>query len=109
MFGHRNDSHGLIIGRTGQDAESDEMGMLDPGRFLVSCSHCDAWPMAANVKRSSWSASPHEVRFVCTRCRREETAIVSASGELTPIRRVDVPPRDVAAAWAQAQRFRGRT
>lgn len=85
------------------------MGMLDPGRFLVSCSHCDAWPMAANVKRSSWWASPHEVRFVCTRCRREETAIVSASGELTPIKRVDVPPRDVAVAWAQAQRMRGRT
>lgn len=44
--------------------------------------------MAANVKRSSWSASPHEVRFVCPRCCHEETAIVSASGELTPIRRV---------------------
>ncbi|MBR0950534.1 hypothetical protein [Bradyrhizobium canariense] len=84
------------------------MGMLDPGRFLVSCSHCAAWPMAANVKRSSWSASPNEVRFVCPRCRREETAIVSASGELTPIRRVDVTPRDVTAAWAQAQRPRGR-
>jgi hypothetical protein len=27
---------------------------------------------------------------------------------LTPIRRVDVPPRDVTAAWAQAQRPRGR-
>ena len=59
------------------------MGMLDPGRFLVSCSHCEAWPMAANVKRTSWSAQPHEVRFVCPRCRSEETAIVSASGELT--------------------------
>ncbi|MET4602315.1 Zn finger protein HypA/HybF involved in hydrogenase expression [Bradyrhizobium sp. JR4.1] len=84
------------------------MGMLDPGRFLVSCSHCAAWPMAANVKRSSLSASPNEVRFVCPRCRHEETAIISASGELTPIRRVDVPPRDVTAAWAQAQRARGR-
>jgi hypothetical protein len=85
------------------------MGMLDPGRFLVSCSQCEAWPMAANVKGSSWSASPHEVRFVCTRCRREETAIVSASGELTPIRRIDNPPHDVTAAWARAQRPRGRT
>lgn len=85
------------------------MGMLDPGRFLVSCSHCQAWPMAANVKRSNWSASPHEVRFVCPRCRREETAIISASGELTPIKRIDVPPGDVKAAWAQAQqRPRGR-
>jgi hypothetical protein len=65
--------------------------------------------MAANVKGSSWSASPHEVRFVCTRCRREETAIVSASGELTPIRRIDNPPHDVTAAWARAQRPRGRT
>jgi len=65
--------------------------------------------MAANVKRSSWSAFPREVRFVCRRCRREETAIVSASGELTPIKRIDVPPRDVAIAWAQAQRPRGRT
>lgn len=65
--------------------------------------------MAANVKRSNWSPSPHEVRFVCTRCRREETAIVSASGELTPVRRVDVPPRDVAVAWAQAQRSRVRS
>lgn len=109
MLGHRNDSLGSIIEAGGQDAESEGMGMLDPGRFLVSCSHCDAWPMAANVKRSSWTASPHEVRFVCTRCRREETAIVSASGELTPIKRVDVPPRDVAVAWAQAQRLRGRT
>ncbi|WP_265441773.1 hypothetical protein [Bradyrhizobium sp. SEMIA] len=78
------------------------MGMLDPGRFLVSCSHCDAWPMAANLKRSSWSATPHEVRFVCPRCRSEETAIVSASGELTPIKRIEVPPRDVTAAWALA-------
>ncbi|MET3994973.1 hypothetical protein QA633_25150 [Bradyrhizobium barranii] len=84
------------------------MGMLDPGRFLVSCSHCDASPMAANVKRSSWSSSPHEVRFVCPRCRCEETAIISASGELTPIRRIDAPLRDVTAAWAQAQRPRGR-
>ena len=50
--------------------------------------------MAANVKRSNWSASPHEVRFVCPRCRREETAIISASGELTPIKRIDAPPRD---------------
>lgn len=65
--------------------------------------------MAANVKRSSWSASPHEVRFVCPRCGREETAIISASGELTPIRRIDVPPRDVAVAWALAQRPRSRT
>lgn len=64
--------------------------------------------MAANVKRSSWSASPHEVRFVCTRCRREETAIVSASGELMPIKRLDAP-REVAVARAQAQRLRGRT
>lgn len=62
--------------------------------------------MAANVKRSSWSASPHEVRFVCTRCRREETAIVSASGELMQIKRLDAPPRKVAVARAQA---RGRT
>jgi len=38
-----------------------------------------------------------------------ETAIVSASGALTPIRRLDVPPRDVSKAWAQAQRPRGRT
>jgi hypothetical protein len=82
--------------------------MLDPGRFLVSCSQCDAWPMAANVKRSSWSTSPSEVRFVCPRCRREETAIISASGGLTPIRRIDIPPRDVTVAWAQAQRQRGR-
>lgn len=74
------------------------MGMLDPGRFLVSCPHCGAWPMAANLKRSSRTASPHEVRFVCPCCRRQETAIVSASGELTPIKRIDVPPRDVAAA-----------
>lgn len=65
--------------------------------------------MAANVKRSSWSASPHEVRFVCTRCRREETATVSASGELMPIKRLDAPPRKVAVARAQAQRLRGRT
>jgi hypothetical protein len=64
--------------------------------------------MAANVKRASWSASPHEVRFVCPRCRREETAIISASGELTPIKRIDVPPIEVATAWAQAQRPRGR-
>jgi Zn finger protein HypA/HybF involved in hydrogenase expression len=84
------------------------MGMLDPGRFLVSCSKCEAWPMAANVKRSSWSAQPHEVSFVCPRCSHEETAIISASGELTPIKRVDVPPRDVTAAWAQAQRPIGR-
>lgn len=92
-----------------QDAESNGMGMLDPGRFLVSCSNCEAWPMAANVKGASWPTSPHEVRFVCPRCRREETAIVSASGELTPIKRLDVPPRDVTRAWAQAQRPRGRT
>ena len=65
--------------------------------------------MAANVKRASWSVQPHEVRFVCPRCRREGTAIVSASGELTPIRRIDVPPRDVTATWAQAQRPRGRS
>ncbi|MGY3233605.1 hypothetical protein ACVWZ4_005861 [Bradyrhizobium sp. USDA 4472] len=64
--------------------------------------------MAANVKRMSWSAQPHEVLFVCPRCRREETAIISASGELTPIKRLDVPPRDVTAAWSQAQRPRGR-
>ena len=82
----------------GQDTESNGMGMLDPGRFLVSCSHCGAWPMAANVKRASWSASPHEVRFVCPRCRREETAIVSASGELMPIRRIYIPPRDFTVA-----------
>lgn len=85
------------------------MGMLDPGRFLVSCSHCEAWPMAANVKRTSWSAQPHEVRFVCPRCRREETAAISASGQLLPIKRVDIPPHEVAVAWAQAQRPRGRT
>lgn len=66
------------------------MGMLDPGRFLVACSHCEAWPMAVNVKRSGWSASPREIRFVCPRCRREEIAIVSASGELTPIPRAGV-------------------
>jgi hypothetical protein len=65
--------------------------------------------MAANVKRASWSAQPHEVRFVCPRCRREETAIVSASGQLLPIKRVDIPPHEVTAAWAQAQRPRGRT
>lgn len=65
--------------------------------------------MAANVKRSNWSASPHEVRFVCTRCRREETAIVSASGELMLIKRLDAPAREVAVARAQAQRLRGRT
>jgi Zn finger protein HypA/HybF involved in hydrogenase expression len=82
--------------------------MLDPGRFLVSCSHCEAWPMAANVKRASRSAQPHEVTFVCPRCRREETAIVAASGELTPINRIELPSRDVTAAWAQAQRPRGR-
>jgi hypothetical protein len=64
--------------------------------------------MAANVIRSGWSASPHKVRFVCPRCGREETAIISASGQLMPIQGVDVPPRDVAAAWAQAQRPRGR-
>ena len=85
------------------------MGMLDPGRFLVACSHCEAWPMAANVKRASRSASPHEVRFVCPRCRREETAIVSASGDLTPVRRMDVPPKDVTITWGQAQRPRWRT
>ena len=106
---HRNDSHELIIRGGRQDAESYGMGMLDPGRFLVSCSHCEAWPMAANVKRSSWSTSPHEVRFVCPSCRREETAIISASGQLMPIKRIDVPPQDVKAAWAQAQqRPRGR-
>lgn len=46
--------------------------------------------MAVNVKRSGWSASPREIRFVCPRCRREEIAIVSASGELTPIPRAGV-------------------
>lgn len=85
------------------------MGMLDPGRFLVSCSHCEAWPMAANVKRTNWSAQPHEVRFVCPRCRCEETAIVSASGQLLPIKRVDIPQHEATAAWAQAPRPRGRT
>ncbi|BAL76598.1 hypothetical protein [Bradyrhizobium cosmicum] len=85
------------------------MGMLDPGRFLVSCSHCEAWPMAANVKRAGWSASPHEVRFMCPRCRREETAIISASGQLMPIKRADIPTHDVAVAQSQALRPRGRT
>ncbi len=84
------------------------MGMLDPGRFLVACSHCEAWPMAANIKRSTWSASPREVRFVCPRCRHEETAVVSASGELTPVRRIEIPPREVSAVAAQLQRPRGR-
>ncbi len=78
------------------------MGMLDPGRFLVSCSHCEAWPMAANVKRASWSASPHEVRFMCPRCRREETAIISASGQLMPIKRADIPTHDVAQSQGPA-------
>ncbi len=84
------------------------MGMLDPGRFLVACSHCEAWPMAANVKRSTWSASPREIRFVCSRCRHEETAVVSASGELTPVRRIDIPPREADAVAAQLPRPRGR-
>lgn len=66
------------------------MGMLDPGRFLVSCARCDAWPMAVNVKGTGWSAQPRELRFVCPRCRRQETAIVSASGEVMPIKRLDV-------------------
>lgn len=84
------------------------MGMLDPGRFLVACSHCEAWPMAANVRRSTWSASPTEVRFVCPRCRRKEIAIVAASGELTPVRCIDFPPRETGPAAARLQRPRGR-
>jgi hypothetical protein len=82
--------------------------MLDPGRFLVACSHCEAWPMAANVKQSAWSASPREVRFVCPRCRHKETAVVAASGELTPVRRIDIPPREASAVAAQLHRPRGR-
>lgn len=73
------------------------MGMLDPGRFLISCPQCEAWPMSANVKRSNWSSYPHEVRFVCARCRGQEVAIISASGELTSIRPRREPSRDAPA------------
>ena len=61
------------------------MAMLDPARFLIACPRCATWPMAANVKRSTWAAMPREVSFVCGRCGSREAAIVSASGHLTSI------------------------
>ena len=76
------------------------MGMLDPGRFLISCPQCEAWPMSVNPKHASWSRRPHEVKFVCPRCRRQEAAIISASGALTPIQ-----PR---AAPSQVAQPKGR-
>lgn len=63
------------------------MGMLDPGRFLISCPECDAWPMAARIRKSAW-ATPNEVTFVCSGCGFQEVAIISASGQLAKIERL---------------------
>ena len=68
------------------------MGMLDPGRFLISCPQCEAWPMSANPKQAIWSSRPHEVKFVCSKCGREQAAIVSASGHLILIKPALVQP-----------------
>lgn len=60
------------------------MGILDPGRFLISCPECDGWPMAANLRTSRF-APPSELTFVCPRCGFQESAIISASGQLTKL------------------------
>lgn len=75
------------------------MGMLDPGRFLISCPECDGWPMAANVRTSRF-APPSALTFVCPRCGFQEAAVISASGQLTKLTALPRLPRSRAAQRA---------
>ncbi|MBR0828451.1 hypothetical protein JQ596_23210 [Bradyrhizobium manausense] len=79
------------------------MGMLDPGRFLISCPECGAWPMAAKIRKSAW-ATPNEVTFVCGGCGFQEMAIISASGQLAKIEKLPRLPRRARPAH---RRYRG--
>ena len=79
------------------------MGMLDPGRFLISCPECDGWPMAANLRGARF-APPSELTFVCPRCGFQEGAIISASGQLMKLTALPRLQRSRSAPRAQVTR-----
>ncbi|MCS3893342.1 hypothetical protein M2171_002475 [Bradyrhizobium japonicum USDA 38] len=52
-----------------------------PEEYLISCSECSAWPMAANVP-VGFGFPYRELTFVCGRCRFSKTVRISRSGNL---------------------------
>jgi len=44
--------------------------VIETDSLLVKCPHCGAWPMAANMPKTS---AQREIRLKCTRCRHQES------------------------------------
>ncbi|MEY9403607.1 phage FluMu protein Com [Bradyrhizobium japonicum] len=46
------------------------MAMIETDTLLVKCPRCGAWPMAANLQRTS--SAQQDIRFRCPRCHGDE-------------------------------------